>query len=397
MTPPIATSDDHDQPRQQLRSETSIDYDKVEYKYAQYLPYYTPGLKQPPLEEFAHTDVGLRADPEKKNLLQAPGVTVNEITPNIGTELLGIQLSQLSDAQKDELALLAAERGVVVFRDQDFADIGPERQRAFGRYFGPLHVHQMGGHIKDYSEILPVYRDFVNGMGTTIFFVLDGPPSGGDTLYLSTTAAYEHLSEDFRKRISGLYATHSGFSQAAVHQHRDRYIREPIETMHPVVRTHPVGALPFPRGANTRKYGIDADMMLMLMTIGHQKQIPLRQPAVHAEDRRVEAGRKHLGLTVDVLPARHCAISKSAKEARRGDTWCGLPRRRSGRIMRSRGINCSIKGSIKTYIFGLLVRSRHPRSFASKNAGSLRSTPGVAFGVRYAEGISVSAPSSHIS
>lgn len=129
-------------------------------------------------------------------------------------------------------------------------------------------------------------------MGTTIFFVLDGPPSGGDTLYLSTTAAYEHLSEDFRKRISGLYATHSGFSQAAVHQHRDRYIREPIETMHPVVRTHPVGALPFPRGANTRKYGIDADMMLMLMTIGHQKQIPLRQPAVHAEDRRVEAGRK---------------------------------------------------------------------------------------------------------
>ena len=83
-------------------------------------------------------------------------------------------------------------------------------------------------------------RDNRNGMGTTIFFVLEGPPSGGDTLYLSTTAAYEHLSEDFRRRIAGLNATHSGFSQAAVHQHRERYIREPIETIHPVVRTHPV-------------------------------------------------------------------------------------------------------------------------------------------------------------
>lgn len=83
-----------------------------------------------------------------------------------------------------------------------------------------------------------------NGMGTTIFYPLEVPASGGDTLYLSTTAAYEHLSEDFRRRLAGLQATHSGFSQASVHDHRDRYIREPIETVHPIVRTHPV--LPHP-------------------------------------------------------------------------------------------------------------------------------------------------------
>lgn len=79
-----------------------------------------------------------------------------------------------------------------------------------------------------------------NGMGITIFYPLEVPASGGDTLYLSTTAAYEHLSEDFRRRLTGLQATHSGFSQASVHDHRDRYIREPIETVHPIVRTHPV-------------------------------------------------------------------------------------------------------------------------------------------------------------
>jgi alpha-ketoglutarate-dependent taurine dioxygenase len=88
-------------------------------------------------------------------------VKAREITPNIGTELQGIQLSKLTSTQKDELALLAAERGVVLFRNQDFAEIGPEKQREFGAHFGPLHVHQMGGQIKDYPEILPVYRDFV--------------------------------------------------------------------------------------------------------------------------------------------------------------------------------------------------------------------------------------------
>lgn len=64
-----------------------------------------------------------------------------KLTPVIGTEIRGLQLSQLSDAQKDELALLIAERGVVVFRDQDFKDVGIERQKEFGGYFGPLHIH----------------------------------------------------------------------------------------------------------------------------------------------------------------------------------------------------------------------------------------------------------------
>ncbi|KAL4919028.1 hypothetical protein BDW62DRAFT_200178 [Aspergillus aurantiobrunneus] len=63
------------------------------------------------------------------------------------------------------------------------------------------------------------------------------PPSGGDTLNLSTTAAYEHLPQDFRNRLAGLQATHSGLSQASVHDHRDRYVRDQIETVHPVVRT----------------------------------------------------------------------------------------------------------------------------------------------------------------
>jgi sulfonate dioxygenase len=66
---------------------------------------------------------------------------VDKLTPRVGTEIRGLQLSSLTDAQKNELALLIAERGVVVFRDQDFKDIGSEKQKEFGEYFGKLHVH----------------------------------------------------------------------------------------------------------------------------------------------------------------------------------------------------------------------------------------------------------------
>lgn len=50
-------------------------------------------------------------------------------------------MSKLNDEQKNELALLIAERGVVIFRNQDFKDIGAQKQKEFGEYFGKLHVH----------------------------------------------------------------------------------------------------------------------------------------------------------------------------------------------------------------------------------------------------------------
>ncbi|TVY15828.1 Alpha-ketoglutarate-dependent sulfonate dioxygenase [Lachnellula arida] len=80
----------------------------------------------------------------------------------------------------------------------------------------------------------------INGMGTTTFFPLDTPPSGGDTLYLSTTAAYNALSPIFREKLHSLSAIHSGVQQYNVTDGEKRHIRAPIETVHPVVRTHPV-------------------------------------------------------------------------------------------------------------------------------------------------------------
>lgn len=63
-----------------------------------------PDVKWPPLTEVPVIDRGLFADPEKKALLSA-ATKVTHLTPAIGTELSGIDLRQLTDAQKDELCV----------------------------------------------------------------------------------------------------------------------------------------------------------------------------------------------------------------------------------------------------------------------------------------------------
>lgn len=87
--------------------------------------------------ERQHIDPGTRADPEKKALFGAAKKIVH-LTRHIGTEIVGLQLKDLTDQQKDELALLIAERSVVFFRDQD---ISPQQQKELGEYFGEVEVH----------------------------------------------------------------------------------------------------------------------------------------------------------------------------------------------------------------------------------------------------------------
>jgi sulfonate dioxygenase len=61
-----------------------------------------PDVSWEPLKEVKVIDRGLRANSEKKNLLSAASGVIT-LTPAIGTELQGVDLRHLSDAQKDEL------------------------------------------------------------------------------------------------------------------------------------------------------------------------------------------------------------------------------------------------------------------------------------------------------
>ncbi|KAK4668962.1 uncharacterized protein QC764_701130 [Podospora pseudoanserina] len=239
-----------------------------EYKYSAYLPVYDTETTFPPLKPFEFNDRGLVANKEKPNLLSkenAPALKVINLTPGIGTEIRGLQLSQLNDIQKDELALLIAERGVVVFRDQDFKDIGIEKQKEFGRYFGPLHIHPVGAHVKESQELHNIYLGSDNEYrnrrrgnrltttgyhsdvsyerqppGITILTLLSVPPTGGDTAWESQTAAYARLSPPIQALLENLRAEHSGFPQAEGARRDGLFVRrEPVKTEHPIVRVHP--------------------------------------------------------------------------------------------------------------------------------------------------------------
>ncbi|EXJ85718.1 hypothetical protein A1O1_06086 [Capronia coronata CBS 617.96] len=234
------------------------------YPYLDLLPHSPKGI-HPPLKEVPHSDVGLRADPAMPNLLKAPGAVFKEMTPGFGSEVHGIQLSQMTNAQKDELALMVAKRGLLVFRDQDLKDQGPAKMLELGEHFGPLHTHQFGDMVKGYAGLTAVYRDQhkkladahvagnvssinwhtdmsyeINTVGTTFLMHMTGPPSGGDTIYASMTKAFSKLSPAFQEFLSTLSAVHSGHRQFSKAKTATGLIRETIETIHPVVRTHPV-------------------------------------------------------------------------------------------------------------------------------------------------------------
>ncbi|KAG2130711.1 hypothetical protein DEU56DRAFT_860318 [Suillus clintonianus] len=234
--------------------------------YPFYYPYYDANEKFPPTQVYEHTDPGAKADRAKPHLL-TPDTNVSHLSPFLGTEISGVQISQLSEEGLNELALYAAERKVLIFRDQDFKDIGPDRQIEIAKHFGRIQRHPTSGNVKGYPEFHVVYRGVEHDRlkevipderinrtqwhsdvsyekqpaGTTFFFVLDQPEVGGDTLFASQVEAYNRLSPEFKKRLEGLRAVHSGFEQAEASRRRGGIVRrEPIQTEHPLVRRHPV-------------------------------------------------------------------------------------------------------------------------------------------------------------
>ncbi|KAF2719845.1 TauD-domain-containing protein [Polychaeton citri CBS 116435] len=231
--------------------------------YPHYLPYWEDD-KYPPLEPFEHHEHGKDADPTFPNLL-AGATSVKDVTANTGAEVRGIQLSKLDKAGQDELALLVAQKKVVAFRDQDFADLPIQQALDFAQYYGPSHIHQASGAPKGFPRVHLVHRgaedttatdyfkEHTNSTtwhsdvsfemqppGTTFLYLLDGPTAGGDTVFSNMAVAYRRLSPEFQQRLHGLKALHSGHEQAANALARGSICRrEPVANVHPIVRTHP--------------------------------------------------------------------------------------------------------------------------------------------------------------
>jgi len=232
--------------------------------YPHYLPTWDHGQKYPSLEPFLHIEHGKDADPTFKDLL-IEGSKIQKLTPTTGSEVTGVQLSKLTPAGKDQLALLVAQRKVVAFRDQDLADLPIQEALDFGGYFGRHHIHPTSGAPEGYPEIHLVHRNGGNGdfeaflanrntsaawhsdvtyeqqpPGTTFLYIFDTPEVGGDTAFVNQVEAYSRLSPALKERLHGLKAVHSGFEQAEFSRSRNGVVRrEPVSNEHPLVRTHP--------------------------------------------------------------------------------------------------------------------------------------------------------------
>jgi len=232
------------------------------------LPTSSQDERYPPLEPFDHVDPGSRAlTHEDPNAFLANAI-VSDLTPRYGSEIRGVNLARLNAEGRDQLALYAARRGVVAFRGQDdFINAPPEEYLEWGRHFGRLHIHPTTGHPKGYPELHLVYRDGSSTFNQeqdenltptvlhsdvsyeaqppvlTTFFLVDQPPTGGDTAFSSQVITLKRFSPPFVAFLRTLKAVHSGVEQA-IHFRSGKcggfVRREPVENVHPIVRKHPV-------------------------------------------------------------------------------------------------------------------------------------------------------------
>lgn len=214
-------------------------------------------------------DKGHLGDPSFKNLFKA-GLKIEkfDLSPNLGTEIDGVQLSELDNAGRNDLALFLETRGLAVFRNQDFRDKGPEFAKEFGRYFGPLHIHPVAYSAKDHPEVFVTFRkaggpqryetQFRHETGShrwhsdvsfeeypssfSFFVALEAPPSGGDTVFVDLREAYRRLSPQLQKFFETLTVIHSNHYQqkGAALRSQLAKVKKVSYSEHPLVRTHPV-------------------------------------------------------------------------------------------------------------------------------------------------------------
>ncbi|KAK9769576.1 putative Taurine dioxygenase [Seiridium cardinale] len=272
------------------------------YPYRPSAPLYLDDVYKIRATEWKYEEAGARADKSKSALLSA-ATKVTDLTTNIGTEIEGLQLKDLTNQQRDELALLIAERSVVFFRNQD---LSPQKQLELGKYYGEVEVHpqvpQVPGQL-GVTVIWPAlqaterkanfrnpggasrwHTDLVHELqpaGITHLHNDTVPPTGGDTLWASGYSAYEKLSPDFRKIIDGKYAVYK-----SAHPYLDREHPEAgpkyVERVHPLVRVHPATgwkALWVNRAMTDRIVGLDkgeSDVILNYLYDVFEKNVDIQ-------------------------------------------------------------------------------------------------------------------------
>jgi taurine dioxygenase len=201
-------------------------------------------------------------------------ITVTPLAAAMGARISGVDLSNLSDAQFEEIADALYRHKMIYFRDQHFSHTDHE---AFTLRFGEFGTDAYTTGLADYPNIQPLLKEadtrvkmiFGEGWHTDSPFLtrppsistlygIDIPPYGGDTIWANTELAYVCLSDTMKtmlaplrvhmsaaavlKEIDGLNSEKSGSDQARIgNMELELERRSMIEgSHHPLIRTHPV-------------------------------------------------------------------------------------------------------------------------------------------------------------
>lgn len=192
--------------------------------------------------------------------LEIESLTLLPMTPTIGAEVEGVDLSRPLEARTiAALRKALLDWKVLFFRDQD---ITTEQHLAFARCFGELEVHPFAPQKPGYPEVLAITHD-ANSRGKentwhsdvtwrlepslgSILRALEIPPVGGDTLFADMYAAYEGLSDEVKAKVEGKVAVHDfvnfrkGMRKRGVPEEEiAAFDRQYPRAEHPVIRTHP--------------------------------------------------------------------------------------------------------------------------------------------------------------
>lgn len=185
---------------------------------------------------------------------------VNRLSPTIGGEILGVDLSKTLEEETKALiyeALLVYK--VIFFRDQD---ISTEQHINFSKNFGELEIHPFAPKKESFPEVLVItHNEKSKGRENTwhsdvtwrmepslgsVLRMIEKPEHGGDTLFADMYAAYDNLSEEIKEKLEGVIAVHD-FANFRNRLIKEGKSDEEIEAFnkqypmpeHPVIRTHP--------------------------------------------------------------------------------------------------------------------------------------------------------------
>ncbi len=204
-----------------------------------------------------------------KDRAAMPQLDVIQLTPAIGAEISGIDLSApLTDEISDTIYQLLLDHQVLFFRNQD---ITPAAHVALAKSLGETEEpHPIYPHFPDYPGVMVLDFDGDNPQDTNVWhtdltFKSNGPfcsilysrkipPVGGDTLWASLTAAYESLPDGIKEEVADLRAVNDmgdfrnnfivGEPDGNAEKLNQAYSRLG-SAIHPLVRLHPVTGAPF--------------------------------------------------------------------------------------------------------------------------------------------------------